>query len=178
MKFSMLKPFATALAFMTATASHASDVTTPGIDQLIGTWFVEVTGVLPDGGAYQNIMNVDAGGTADIVGGWMFGAAGMKFTDSPASVTKVDGNRFEIQMFAFLADIESGAPKGLNVTVYRGELAQTAATFTAEADLYYLPCSIEYCPAPNVADLGAPATVAQVAGTRLASPAVVDNSAS
>ncbi|MFY0662813.1 MAG: hypothetical protein JXR15_20150 [Shimia sp.] len=52
MKFTVLKSFATTLALMTATASHASDDTTPGIDQLIGTWFVEVTGVLPDGGAY------------------------------------------------------------------------------------------------------------------------------
>ncbi|WP_299425163.1 hypothetical protein [uncultured Shimia sp.] len=140
-----------------------------------GSWFVEVTGVLPDGAAYQNIMNVNAGGTADIVGGWMFGAAGVKFTDSPASITRVDGNRFEIQMFAFLADVESGAPKGMNVTVYRGEMEQNAETFAAEADLYYLPCSIEYCPAPNVVDLGAPATVAQVTGTRLAGPVNVSH---
>ena len=122
MKLSILKPLATALALITATASHAADTATPVMEQLTGTWFVEVTGVLPDGGAYQNIMNVDAGGTADIVGGWMFGAGGMKFTDSPASITKVDGNGFEIHMFAFLADAVTGAPKGMNVTVYRGEM--------------------------------------------------------
>ena len=170
MKFSILKPVATALALMTATASHAADTAKPVIDQLIGTWFVEVTGVLPDGGAYQNIMNVDAGGTADIVGGWMFGAGGLKFTDSPASVTKTDGKNFEIQMFAFLADAATGAPNGMNVTIYRGEMEESAVAFTAEADLYYLPCTLEHCPAPNVDALGAPATIAKVVGSRLASP--------
>ncbi len=170
MKLSILKPIATALALMTATASHAADTAKPVIDQLVGTWFVEVTGVLPDGGAYQNIMNVDAGGTADIVGGWMFGAGGVKFTDSPASVTKIDGNSFEIQMFAFLADAVTGAPKGMNITVYRGKMQDGAEAFKAEADLYYLPCSVEHCPTPDTDALGAPATVAQVVGTRLASP--------
>ena len=170
MKLSILKPLATALALITATASHAADTATPVMEKLTGTWFVEVTGVLPDGGAYQNIMNVDAGGTADIVGGWMFGAGGMKFTDSPASITKVDGNGFEIHMFAFLADAVTGAPKGMNVTVYRGEMQDGADAFKAEADLYYLPCSVDHCPAPNTKTLGSPATVAQVVGTRLALP--------
>lgn len=175
MKLSILKPIATAIALMTATASHAADTAKSALDQLVGTWFVEVTGVLPDGGAYQNIMNVDAGGTADIVGGWMFGAGGMKFTDSPASVTKVDGNHFEIQMFAFLADAATGTPKGMNITVYRGEMQDGAKSFEAEADLYYLPCSVAHCPAPNVDELGAPATVAQVIGARLSSPALMSN---
>lgn len=170
MKLSILKPIATAFALITATTSHAADTMKPVADQLVGTWFVEVTGVLPDGGAYQNIRNVDTGGTADIVGGWMFGAGGVKFTDSPASVTKVDGNRFEIQMFAFLADAATGAPKGMNITVYRGEMQVGAEAFKAEADLYYLPCSVEHCPPPNTEALGTPATVAQVVGTRLASP--------
>jgi len=170
MKLSILKPLATALALIAATASHAADTATPVMEQLTGTWFVEVTGVLPDGGAYQNIMNVDAGGTADIVGGWMFGAGGMKFTDSPASITKVDGNSFEIHMFDFLADAVTGAPKGMNVTVYRGEMQDGADAFKAEADLYYLPCSVDHCPAPNTKTLGSPATVAQVVGTRLALP--------
>lgn len=74
--------------------------------------------MLPDGATYQNIMNVDADGTADIVGGWMFGAAGVTFTDNAASVTKVEGNSFEICMFAFFADAETGAPNGLNIAVY------------------------------------------------------------
>lgn len=169
MKLSILKSIATVFALATATASHAADTSKPVIDQLVGTWFVEVTGVLPDGGAYQNIMNVDTGGTADIVGGWMFGAGGVKFTDSPASITKAEGNSFEIRMFAFLADAATGTPKGMNITVYRGEMQEGADTFIAEADLYYLPCSVEHCPAPN-AELGTPATVAQVVGSRLATP--------
>ena len=171
MKRSIFKSCVAALALVTATASHAADTAKPALEQLVGTWFVEVTGVLPDGGAYQNLMNVNADGTADIVGGWMFGAGGLKFTDSPASITKTDGNSFEIRMFAFLADVASGAPKGLNVTVYRGEMQDGADGFTAEADLYYLPCTIEHCPAPNTADLGTPTTVAQVVGSKLASPA-------
>lgn len=170
MKRSIFKPIATALALMAATASHAADSAKPVIDRLIGTWFVEVTGVLADGGAYQNIMTVGADGTADIVGGSMFGAGGVKFTDSPASVTKVDGNHFEIQMFAFLADAATGAPKGMNITVYRGEMKDGAEAFKAEADLYYLPCSVEHCPAPNTKTLGTAVTVAQVVGTRLARP--------
>lgn len=171
MKILNLKPLATALALFTATASHAADTAKAVMEQLVGTWFVEVTGVLPDGGAYQNIMNIDAGGTADIVGGWMFGAGGVNFTDSPATITKIDGNTFEIRMFAFLADAATGAPSGLNITVYRGVLLNSGEAFSAEADLYYLPCTVEHCPPPNTGELGAPATVAQVVGTRLSIPA-------
>jgi hypothetical protein len=94
----------------------------------------------------------------------------MKFTDSPASITKVDGNSFEIRMFAFLADAVTGAPKGMNVTVYRGQMQEGADAFKAEADLYYLPCSVEHCPAPNPKTLGTPATGAQVVAKRLALP--------
>ncbi|MES0828369.1 hypothetical protein [Ruegeria sp. SCP11] len=158
----------------TATTTVAADDTNVVQKHLVGTWFVEVTGVLPNGGAYQNIMNVDADGTADIVGGWMFGAAGVKFTDSPASVTKVEGNSFEIRMFAFLADAETGAPNGMNITVYRGEILDGAESFKAEADLYYLPYSVQHCPAPDTATLGTPATVAQVTGSKLASPVSVN----
>ncbi|MEX0301388.1 MAG: hypothetical protein AB3N24_03090 [Leisingera sp.] len=154
-------------AMLTATATYAAaDVE----QQLVGTWFIEVGGVLPDGGKYQNIMNVDEGGTADIVGGWMFGAAGTKFTDSPASVVSTDGGTFVINMFAFLADAQTGAPSALNVTVYRGTMQEGGESFTAEADLYYLPCTVERCPAPDPGALGTPATVAQVTGVKLATP--------
>jgi hypothetical protein len=169
MTFPILKSAAAAFALMTASPGFASGTEQPVTGQLAGTWFVDVTGVLPDGGAYQNIMNVGADGSADIVGGWMFGAGGMKFTDSPASVTQMDGGRFEIRMFAFLADTATGAPKGINVTVYRGEMQEGAEAFNAEADLYYFPCSAGHCP-PPAAELGSPATVAKVTGTRLASP--------
>lgn len=170
MKHTILKPLAVILSLFAATPGIAADAAATERDHLVGTWFLEVTGVVPGGGAYQNIMNVDAGGTADIVGGWMFGAAGMKFTDSPASVTMIDGDRFEIRMFAFLADTTTGAPSGMNITVYRGEMQEGARSFQAEADLYYLPCTIDHCPAPDLTALGAPATVAKVVGTRLVSP--------
>ncbi len=166
----LIKTATTALALTVAAQPTLAAEPTAGSD-LSGTWFVEVSGVLPDGGAYQNIMNISADGTADVVGGWMFGAGGLKFTDSPASVTKREGESFEIQMFAFLADAKTGVPNGLNVTVYRGDLNADGAGFSAEADLYYLPCSPASCPAPDLVSLGAPATVAQVTGTRLARPA-------
>lgn len=167
MKLSIFKSLATALFLLVTSPALSEDVDR---NQLAGTWFLEVTGVVPGGGAYQNIMNVGADGTADIVGGWMFGAGGMKFTDSPASVTKIDSDRFEISMFAFLADTGTGAPKGMNVTIYRGKMQADAQRFQAEADLYYLPCTIDHCPAPDLTALGEPATVAQVKATRLASP--------
>lgn len=167
MKHPFLKSLAMALILLVATPAFAADTLR---DRLVGTWFLEIWGVVPDGGVYQNVMNVGADGTADIVGGWMFGASGMKFTDSPASVTKIDGNKFEISMFAFLADATSGAPKGMNVTIYRGELAHGARSFDAKADLYYLPCTFQHCPAPDLATLPAAATVAHVKATRLASP--------
>ncbi|MCV6548607.1 MAG: hypothetical protein OIF56_15235 [Cohaesibacter sp.] len=167
MKISLIPSLITALILLIASPSLAKD---PIGSPLVGTWFLEVSGVAADGSLYQNIMNVSADGTADIVGGWMFGAGGIKFTDSPASVTKFDGNNFEITMFAFLADAKTGVPKGLNMTIYRGELQSRSRTFEATADLYYLPCTIKHCPAPDLAQLGKPATVAQVQATRLAMP--------
>lgn len=167
MKNSLFKSLIATLILLFAAPSFAADTIK---DRLVGTWFLEISGVVPDGGIYQNIMNVNSDSTADTVGGWMFGAGGVKFTDSPASVTKIDGDNFEISMFTFLADAATGAPKGLNITIYRGELPTGAQNFEAEADLYYLPCSIEFCPAPDLTSLGAPATVAQVKATRLATP--------
>lgn len=171
MKRTILKSLATVIALFSASMGYADDAPVTAEEVLPGTWFVEVTGVLPDGGAYQNIMNISSDGTADIVGGWMFGAAGVKFTDSPASVTHLEGDSFEIQMFAFLADAVTGAPKGINITVYRGHMEGTNDNFNAEADLYYLPCDVSSCPAPDMSSLGEPATVAQITATRLAAPA-------
>lgn len=170
MKRMLLSALATLSMLFAATTTYADGDDRTVDKHLVGTWFIEVSGVLPEGGKYQNIMNVDEGGTADIVGGWMFGAGGMKFTDSPASVVSVDGDNFVIQMFAFIADAETGVPTTLNVTVYRGTMQDVGKSFTAEADLYYQPCTIEQCLAPDMENLGMPATVAQVTGMKIATP--------
>lgn len=139
-----------------------------GIEQLRGNWFIEVSGVVPDGGKYQNIMNVGNDGLVDVVGGWMFGAGGVKFTDSPGSVVKIDKNNFEIKMFAFISDVNSGQPTTLNITVYRGKMLDNGIEFMADADLYYFPCTSSECLPPNMKDLGKPAVIAQVKGSKLA----------
>ncbi len=150
--------------------TNSVTATNPLVKQLVGNWFIEVSGVVPNGDKYQNIMSVDEGGTVDIVGGWMFGAGGVKFTDSPASVVSIDGNDFVINMFAFIADSNTGAPTSLNVTVYRGTMDENGKKFTAKADLYYLPCTMADCPPPNPEDFGTPVTVADVVGFKIATP--------